>query len=105
MLQNTKVLLRIALFGAFGVNAFGIMTEYLIQNNVRNSMCYKEALKYLCDHPEAQRQLGQPIVDGRINLGDTVGNSSEGNRIWYTVPIRGPKSHGKMMYYVIEVNE
>ena len=103
--RTTKILINIAVFGAFGGSVFGLAIQYLIRNNIRNSICYNEALKSLTNHPEAQRQLGQPILDGRIDLGDKIGNGSEGTKLWFTVPVRGPKSQGKMMYFVDEVNE
>ena len=95
-------LINTVAFGALGLSGIGLLTQYLRRRNIRNSWCYQEAVKSLHDHPEAQKQLGQPIVEGYIDLGDTVGNNRDEKRIWYSVPVKGHKSSGKMTYYVRE---
>lgn len=100
-----KRLIQIAAYGGLGIGIFGVFAQYNIQNSVRNSLCYKEAFKYLCDHPEAQHQLGQPISGGRIDMRNKIGNDSKENKLRFTIPVKGSKSKGSMTYYVTKVDE
>ncbi|XP_043476115.1 uncharacterized protein LOC122507460 [Leptopilina heterotoma] len=101
----TATLAKVAVYGACGISAFGLFAHYHTENSVRKSLCYKEAMDCLCDHPEAQQQLGKSISGGKIDYKNGVGYDSETEKFWYSLPVTGSKARGNMTYYVNKVEE
>ncbi|XP_033215910.1 uncharacterized protein LOC117172184 isoform X1 [Belonocnema kinseyi] len=93
--------IKATIWGIAGLGTLELFTSYLIPAGIRlYSSCYQEAMQCLRDHPEAVKVLGEPITEGRIDYSNTIENNADTNMTWFTVPVSGPKSRGKMRYWI-----
>ena len=98
--------IKTTICGIAGFGAIQLFTSYLIPEGIRRfSTCYQDAMRCLREHPEAVKVLGEPIIDGRIDYSNTDENNANEHFSWFTVPVSGPKSSGKMRYWIAAQNE
>lgn len=103
MLKSNMTYIKIAGIGGIATAVMGYMARGKIQDNVKSATFYKEAMKLVRAHPAAVHLLGEPIKDGRIDVGNNRKNFIEGNRAQFEVPLKGPKQKGTM--YILATKE
>ncbi|XP_051157798.1 uncharacterized protein LOC127279472 [Leptopilina boulardi] len=78
-----------------------LVSKFIVPEWIRNySNCYKDAIDSLHDHQEAVKLLGEPIKENFIKFNGSKDNGATKKFVWYTVPVEGSKSSGKLRYWV-----
>ncbi|KAL1513117.1 hypothetical protein ABEB36_002579 [Hypothenemus hampei] len=99
MLPSTKTLLKYSAIGGVATVIMGVLARGKIENNVKTAPFYKEAMKTLRGHAAAVYLLGEPIKDGKIDVGNNKKNFIDGNAAQFVVPLRGAKQRGIAYIY------
>ena len=101
MIKSKFPFLKPAALGLVGIGSIEVISRYIIPEWIRNySSCYKEAMQNLRNNAEAVNMLGEPIKEGRISYSDKHENNANTNVTWYTVPVEGSKTSGKLRYWI-----
>lgn len=87
-----------------GIPTAGYVTRWLIQEKLKNSVSYCEAVECLNSHQEVKKLLGEPIETGRIDIGDNDACGQRDNVKWFTIPIKGSLATGKLRYWIVITN-
>lgn len=97
MIRSNINLIKIAALGGIATVTMGMAYQWKLNENIRNTDFYKEALQTLRSHKPALQLLGEPIKAGSINVEDVEKNYAREREARYEVPVKGPKEKG-MMY-------
>lgn len=65
-----------------------------IQDGLRSSEYYKESLRILREHRGIAHLMGEPIREGKLDLGDNENNFCTGTEAQFQVPVKGTKKTG-----------
>lgn len=79
----------------------GFTTRWLVQEKLKKSKSYCEAVECLTSNQEAKKLLGEPIEPGRIDVGDNDACGRKDNVKWFTIPVKGSITTGKVRYWII----
>ena len=63
------------------------------QEGLKRGTWYGESLRLLRAHRGAAGLLGEPIVDGRLDLGSNDTNFCDQTRAQFRVPVKGGRPH------------
>lgn len=96
--SNIK-LIKIAAFGGILTATMGLAYRSKVENNVKQTDHYKEAMKILRAHKAAISLLGEPIKDCRIEITNDNKNYTKALDSHYEVPVKGPKQRGVMHFW------
>lgn len=98
MVISNRGLAKIVAVG--GVVALGSATffKWKISNNIKQSEYFLLAFNRLRESESAMGFLGQPVLFGNLDLGDTQKNYCDGLRAKFSVPVRGPNNSGTMLF-------
>lgn len=95
--------MKIAGLGGFVTASTGYTFHYRIQQDIKKSDTYKDAINALHTHKKAVPYLGEPVTMGRITYG--TGQLMVGEKItnykWFKVPLTGTNTKGKLYYEVM----
>ncbi|XP_053653762.1 uncharacterized protein [Cherax quadricarinatus] len=78
VLPSLPSLARTAAFGGFIVIGSAFYFKSRIQDGIKHSDYYRESLHILRSHRGVAYLMGEPIKDGRLDLGDTSNNFCSG---------------------------
>lgn len=93
-------LMKIASIGGVLTVSMGFAYRLKVNDNIRRTDHYKEALKMLRSHKAAVKILGEPIKDGLIDIGDEHKNYTNKLSSRYEVPVNGSKKRGTLYFWV-----
>ncbi|KAJ8930976.1 hypothetical protein NQ314_016173 [Rhamnusium bicolor] len=94
-------LVKIGAIGGVATVTMGLLLEGKIQNNIKATEYYKDALRTLRSHKGAVYLLGEPIKDKGIDIRNENKNYTKQNIASYEVPIVGSKQKG-ILYFSAE---
>ncbi|XP_063238821.1 uncharacterized protein LOC134540185 [Bacillus rossius redtenbacheri] len=95
MVSNTT-LAKIAAYGGIFVVGSGYFMRNKIEEGIKKSDFFRESMKQLRANQGAVSLFGEPIRDGRLNLGSTGTNFCDGTRAQFQVPVKGPAAKGTL---------
>nr|XP_974885.1 PREDICTED: uncharacterized protein LOC663757 [Tribolium castaneum] len=98
-MSNIMTLVKIGAVGGIATVTMGLLYRNKIEQNIKGTVYYKEALRTVRTNRGAVHLLGEPIKDGKIDLDDTETNFTSENSAHYEVPIRGPKQKGRVYFW------
>ncbi|XP_076247427.1 uncharacterized protein LOC143187220 [Calliopsis andreniformis] len=84
-------LIKIAGFGGMFTGASGYFFRHMYYERIRETKTYKKALKILYAHEKTVAHLGEPIKEGRIEIGELENNIRK-----FSVNLRGSNTSGKL---------
>lgn len=93
---SLETLIKIATAGGFIIAGTGYTLRFLIQNNIRESEIYKEALKCFYEHKKSVELLGAPVREGRVDISDTEAFGFNDKSKWVTIPLQGSLRKGNL---------
>nr|CAD7447210.1 unnamed protein product [Timema bartmani] len=93
---SNLTLAKIAAVGGVVTITTGYYIRGKIEEGIKKSEYYKEALKTLRKHKGVVSLFGEPIKDGHLNLGDSENNFCDSYRAQFQVPVRGPDHKGTL---------
>lgn len=95
---TNKTLAKIAVVG--GLLALGSASyfRWKIETSIKRSTYFNLATEKLLANKTATDVLGEPVLIGSLDLGDTKRNFCNGLQAQFRVPVRGPKSSGIMAF-------
>lgn len=96
VLPSLPSLARTAAFGGFIVIGSAFYFKSRIQDGIKHSDYYRESLHILRSHRGVAYLMGEPIKDGRLDLGDTSNNFCSGKEAKFQVPVKGTKQSGTL---------
>lgn len=97
MTINTMTLVKIGSIGGIATVTMGYLWKRKINQNVKETDFYKDALKTLRSHPGAVKLLGEPIKDNKsIDVGNSTKNFAINNKAQYEIPVSGSLQKGKL---------
>lgn len=102
---SNNTLMKIAAVGGFVTAGTGYVFRFLIDNDIKKSETYKDAINILTNHKKAVPYFGEPIRLGRIKYGD--GQRTLEQTIpykWCEIPVTGTNTKGTM-YYEVTLNQ
>lgn len=105
MAVKNITLVKIAAIGGFITVTMGMAYRFKVNDNIRQSDHYKEALKTLRSHPASVYLLGEPIKDGMLDLEDQKKNYTNELDAHYEIPVRGPKQRGILHIWAQRSNQ
>lgn len=97
MIPN-RILANIAVGGGFVALGSASYFRWRIETAIKESEYFKLAVKQLKGSNAATNVLGEPIIIGTPDLGDTKKNFCDGLLAKFTVPVRGPKDSGSFAF-------
>jgi len=97
MIPN-RILARIAVGGGFIALGSASYFRSRIETAIKRSEYFELAVKQLKSSNAAAVFLGEPIIVGTPDLGDTKKNFCDGLLAKFTVPVRGPKDSGSFAF-------
>lgn len=98
---SLETLLKIATAGGFIIAGTGYTLRFLIQNKIRESEVYKEALKCFYEHEKSVELLGAPVKEGRVNISNTEELGCDDTSRWVTIPLKGSLRKGKLNVQIL----
>ncbi|XP_023020420.1 cytochrome c oxidase assembly factor 1 homolog [Leptinotarsa decemlineata] len=106
MTISNMTLVKIGAIGGVATVTMGLLFKNKLNNNVKATDFYKNALKLVRSHPGAVNLLGEPIKDLRIDVGNEKDNFTKGDFAQYKVPLKGSKQRGTLYFWAErDVNE
>nr|CAD7267765.1 unnamed protein product [Timema shepardi] len=93
---SNLTLAKIAAVGGVVTITTGYYIRGKIEEGIKKSEYYKEALKTFRNHKGVVSLFGEPIKDGHLNLGDSKNNFCDSYRAQFEVPVRGPHHKGTL---------
>lgn len=96
---TNKVLAKVAVIGGFVAISSGFYVNRKVQERIRSSDYYREAMKITRQHRGAISLLGEPIKAGNVDLGNTEINFCDGYKAQFQVPVKGPNSKGTIFFW------
>jgi len=97
MIPN-RILAKIAVGGGFIALGSASYFRSKIESAIKQSEYFELAVKQLKSSKAAASVLGEPMIIGTPDLGDTKKNFCDGLLAKFTVPVRGPKDSGSFMF-------
>lgn len=91
-----KLAVQIALGGGLVTFVMINTVPYITDKKMKETAVYQEAMTMIKNHPEAIKYLGEPIIDGKIQVTNKEMYGSDEEKGWFSVPIKGPKSVGNV---------
>lgn len=76
----------------------GLLYHKKIKDTIREQEYYKDAIKTLRSHKGAVTLLGEPIKEGRLNIGSSS-NYCNNLEAHFEVPVKGPNQKGKIFFW------
>lgn len=92
---------KIALGGLFIIPVTGFGVRWLMQEQIKKTAPYCEVMECIRSQKQIKELLGEPIVDGRIDVGDNNCFGRDSNTRWITIPLKGTKATGCAKYWVV----
>lgn len=105
MTVSNATLMKIGVFGGVATVVMGFLARSKIEDNVKSSPFYKDALKLVRAHPAAVHLLGEPIKAGYIDVGNQRKNKIEGDNAEFEVPLKGSKQKGNLFIFAVKERE
>lgn len=96
---SNMTLVKIGAIGGIATVTMGLLYRNKIDQNIKNTVYFKEALNTVRANKGAVHYLGEPIKVGRIDIDNLEENFTKENTAHYEVPIRGPKQAGKVYFW------
>ncbi|XP_043238402.1 uncharacterized protein LOC122389952 isoform X2 [Amphibalanus amphitrite] len=93
-MPSLPTLAKIAGCGALLVGGAFSFAQWKIEEGLKSGVWYTESMRLLRAHRGAAGLLGEPIVDGRLDLGSNDTNFCDQTRAQFRVPVKGPKQKG-----------
>lgn len=93
---SNRGLAKIAAVGGFFVLGSAGFFKWKLSNNIKQSEYFQLAVKSLIESEAVVGFLGQPVLFGSLDLGDSANNHCDGLLAKFSVPVRGPKNTGRM---------
>ncbi|KAK4298652.1 hypothetical protein Pmani_029020 [Petrolisthes manimaculis] len=87
---------RIAAVVGLAVLGSSFYFKSRIVSGIKQTPYYQESLKELRSHRGIVHLLGEPIIDGSINIGDNTINFSTDTYAQFQVPVAGTKQSGTL---------
>ncbi|XP_068896500.1 uncharacterized protein [Tenebrio molitor] len=91
-------LVKIGAIGGMLTVSMGLAARFKISENIKKTEHYKDALKTVRTNKGAVYLLGEPMKDGRVDIGNSEKNFTKDDKAQYEVPVKGPKQKG-MIYF------
>lgn len=98
MIRSNIKLVKIATIGGLATITMGLAYQWKLNDNIRQTEYYKEALLTLRSHKPAVYLLGEPIKVGTIDVTDEEKNYTKQKEARYEVPVKGPKDKGNLIF-------
>lgn len=98
MRVNNMTLVKIGAIGGMLTVSMGLAARFKINENIKKAEYYKDALKTVRTNKGAVYLLGEPMKDGRVDIGNSEKNFTKDDKAQYEVPVKGPKQKG-MIYF------
>lgn len=99
MIRSNLSLIKIATIGGFATVTMGMAYHWKINDNIRKTEYFREALQTLRSHKPAVHLLGEPIKIGKIDIEDQERNYTRLQEAKYEVPVKGPKEKGTLLFW------
>lgn len=99
MIRSNINLIKVAALGGMATVTMGMAYHWKINDNIRKTDFYKEALLTLGSHKPALHLLGEPIKVGSIDIEDQEKNYTRLREAKYEVPVKGPKEKGTLHFW------
>ncbi|CAG9764979.1 unnamed protein product [Ceutorhynchus assimilis] len=97
MTVSNQTLVKIGAIGGVATIIMGFLARDNMQSKIKGAPFYNEAMKLVRKHPGAVSLLGEPIKEGRIDVGNKENFVNvEENLAKFKVPLKGPKQKGTM---------
>lgn len=99
--------MKIAGIGGFVTASTGYAFHFRVQNDIKLTETYQDAMTTLREHKKAVPYFGEPIKFGRIKYGDGQRMLERYNTIpykWFKVSVKGTNTKGNV-YYEVTLNE
>ncbi|KAF0290989.1 hypothetical protein FJT64_010822 [Amphibalanus amphitrite] len=87
-MPSLPTLAKIAGCGALLVSGAFSFTQWKIEEGLKSGAWYTESMRLLRAHRGAAGLLGEPIVDGRLDLGSNDTNFCDQTRAQFRVPVK-----------------
>lgn len=100
---SNHTLMKIGAIGGFVTAGTGYAFKFRIENDIKKSENYEDAIQALRDHKKAVPYFGEPIRFGRIKFGDGRLKDTIPYK-WFKVSITGTNTKGNM-YYEVTLNQ
>ncbi|XP_044264362.1 uncharacterized protein LOC123011121 [Tribolium madens] len=101
---SNMTLVKIGAIGGVATVTMGFFYRNKVDQNIKSTVYYKEALKTVRTNKGAVHLLGEPIKEGKIDIDDTETNFTKEHSARYEVPVRGPKQKGKIYFWASKHN-
>lgn len=105
MIRSNIKLIKIAAFGGLATVTMGMAYYQKVNDNIRKTDYYREALQTLRSHKPAVHLLGEPIKVGWVDIDDQERNYTRQREARYEVPVKGPKQKGTMFFWAERPSE
>lgn len=105
MISN-NTLRKIAIIGGLVTGSTGYAFYFRIQYDIKQTDTFKDTMNALRTHKKAIPYLGEPVTFGRIKYGDgqQLESATNINYKWFTIPLTGTNTKGKL-YYEVTLNK
>lgn len=104
MTITNRTLVKIASIGGIITCSTGMLLHQKIKDRIREAEYYKEAFKTLRAHKGAVTYLGEPIKEGRLNIGNS-NNYCDALKAHFEIPVKGPLQKGTMYFWAKRATE
>ncbi|XP_032681951.1 uncharacterized protein LOC116849164 [Odontomachus brunneus] len=100
---SNHTLIKIGAIGGFVTAGTGYAFRFRIENDIKKSETYEDAINALRNHKKAVPYFGEPIKLGRVKFGDGLLKDTIPYK-WFEVSIRGANTKGNI-YYEVTLNQ
>lgn len=97
MVTNT-FLAKIAVIGGVITIGTANVIRWKIESNLKQSQYFQLAIKKLVENETAVTFLGEPVLIGSLDLGNTDHNYCDGLRAQFHVPVKGSKTSATLFF-------
>ncbi|KAJ8925496.1 hypothetical protein NQ315_009334 [Exocentrus adspersus] len=104
MVVSNITLVKIGAIGGIATVTMGLLFQSKLNDNIKATDFFKDAMKTLRSHRGAVHLLGEPIKDYRIDVGNRKKNYAEGDVAQYEVPVKGSKQKGTLYFWAKREN-
>lgn len=101
---SNMTLVKIGAIGGIITVSMGMALRHKINENIRKTEYYKDALKSVRTNRGAVHLLGEPIREGKIEVSDRERNFTNHDTAQYEVPVKGPKQKGTIYFWANKTN-
>jgi len=95
-MPSLSTLAKVAIGGTFLLGGASAFAQWKIEVGLKSGGWFTESMRLLHAHSGAVALLGEPIRDGKLDLGSPADNFCREGKAQFRVPVRGVKDQGHL---------